>query len=84
MWMSVDRIEGAFVILIDEQEQIYTLSVQNYLAMTGVNPKESQVLSCEVKDGNIQSAVYSPKETERRLAEAKARLERLRQRAKKK
>ena len=82
MWMSVDRIEGGFVILVDEGEQIYTLSAQDYLAMTGVAPKESQVLSCVVDDGNIQSAVYDPEETERRLKEAKARIERLRQRAK--
>ena len=84
MWMSVDRIEGGYVILMDEGEQIYTLSVQDYLAMTGFSPKEAHVLSCVVKDGSIQTAIYDPEETERRLTAAKARLERLGQRAKKK
>ena len=84
MWMSVDRIEGDIVVLIDEAEKIYHLTTSAYFAMVGQSPKESHVLSCQIKDDNIISAVYSPEETQYRLAMAKARLERLRQRAKKK
>lgn len=82
MWMSVDRVEGNKVVLIDENEKIYTMTMQDYLSMVGVSPQESHMLLCQVENDKITSAAYSSQETERRLASARARLERLIQRNK--
>lgn len=82
MWMAVDRTEGNYVILIDDQGNIHQLTQQEYLATAGLPPVESHVLRCELTNGQITSAVYDPEETQRRLDAARARLERLKQRSK--
>ena len=82
MWMSVDRIENHTVILVDDEEKIYRLTREQYHALVGSPPEESHILRCSVSEpqGNILSAVFDKAETERRLAEAQARIERLKKR----
>ena len=77
MWLVVDRIEEKNVVLQDDGELLYTLSVEDYTAMAGEAPAESLVLDAQVADGRILSLTPSPKETERRLAAARERLHRL-------
>ncbi len=81
MWMAVDRTEGDYVILIDDESNIHQLTQQEYLKITGRPPVESHVLRCELAHGKIISAAYDPEETQRRLDAARARLERLKQRS---
>ncbi len=82
MWMAVDRIEGEYVILIDDSGKAHELPLQAYLQTVGQPPVETHVLHCTMIDGVIASATYDPQETQRRLDAARARLERLKQRSK--
>ncbi len=83
MWLILDRIEADTVILQDEDEALYTLTVQEYTAMTGEAPVESLALDAQVADGTILTLTPSPEETERRLSAARERLKRLAARPKK-
>ncbi len=77
MWLCVDRIEGDTVILTDDDERVYRLSVAAYTAIVGRAPSESTMLCGEVQDGRIWTATVSDTETEARAAAARARLHRL-------
>ena len=77
MWLCVDRMEGDTVVLLDDAEQTYTLSVAAYTAAVGRPPAESDILRAEVRDGRILSAVYDEDETTTRREAARARLSRL-------
>ena len=78
VWMSVDRIENETVILVDDEEKIHPLPANRYQALTGLPPRESDVLEVILDDGGaIRSAVYSEAETNRRKEAARNRLNRL-------
>ena len=77
MWLAVDRVEENTVVLMDDDEITYHLSTQAYQALTHRAPAPNDVLQASVKDGQILSAVCDDGETQRRLAAARARLERL-------
>ena len=77
MWLCVDRIEKDNVILMNDEEIIYHLSVAEYTALTGRAPAESDILSAEVKGEQILSAAYDEAETASRKAAARQRLNRL-------
>ena len=77
MWLSVDRIEGNTVVLLDEKEKVYRLAVESYVALVGREPAESDMLAAEVEEGSIRSAVYDEAETLVRKAAARERLNRL-------
>ncbi len=77
MWLSVDRIEGSFVVLVADDEQIYHLDVSAYESLTGLSPQEAHMLWVEARDGTILSARYDPEETTRRKQAAQDRLNRL-------
>lgn len=77
MWLSVDRIEGDLVILIDDEETVYRLSVAAYQTLVGQPPRESHMLWCEVDGEIIRSARLDPDETERRTQAARDKLTRL-------
>lgn len=77
MWLAVDRIEENMVVLVDDDEVIYHLSAAAYTALTGRAPTQNTVLNARAEDGKILSATCDDAETERRLAVARARLERL-------
>lgn len=83
MWLVLDRIEADAVILQDENEALYTLTVQEYTALTGDAPVESLVLEAQVADGRIRTLIPSPEKTERRMSAARERLRRLAARPKK-
>lgn len=77
MWLSVDRLEENIVILIDDDDTLYRVSVSDYKSLTGRSPRETHMLWCELENGSIRSARFDPEETERRLQAAQARLRRL-------
>lgn len=77
MWLSVDRIEGNIVVLLDEKEKVYRLAVDAYIALVAREPAESDMLAAEVEEGSIRSAVYDEAETLARKAAARERLNRL-------
>ena len=77
MWLVVDRIEANTVILQDDGETLYTLSADDYIAMTGESPTESLVLDARMDGGSILALMPSPEETERRRVAARERLARL-------
>ena len=77
MWVAVDRIEGNTVVLVSDEEKIFHVAVADYKTLTALSPQESHILQCEIRDGHIISARYDPHETDRRLAAARARLQRL-------
>ena len=77
MWLSVDRIEGNTVVLLDEKEKVYRLAVDAYIALVAQEPAESDMLAAEVEEGSIRSAVYDEAETLARKAAARERLNRL-------
>lgn len=77
MWLSVDRIEGNTVVLLDEKEKVYRLAVDAYIALVAREPAESDMLAAEVEEGSIRSAVYDEAETLARKAAARERLNRL-------
>lgn len=77
MWLAVDRLEENLVVLMDDDEVIYHLTREAYTALCGRAPRENAMLDAEIRDGKILSAVCSDEEEARRLAEVRARLERL-------
>ena len=77
MWLSVDRIEGNTVVLLDEKEKVYRLAVDAYIALVAREPAESDMLAAEVEEGSICSATYDEAETLARRAAARERLNRL-------
>ena len=77
MWLSVDRIEGNTVVLLEEKEKVYRLAVDAYIALVAREPAESDMLAAEVEEGSIRSAVYDEAETLARKAAARERLNRL-------
>ena len=77
MWLSVDRIEGNTVVLLDEKEKVYRLAVDAYIALVAREPAESDMLAAEVEEGSIRSAVYDEAETLARKTAARERLNRL-------
>lgn len=77
MWLSLDRIEGDTVILIDDNEGLYHVTASAYETLTGLSPRETHMLWCEVRDGVILSARFDPEETDRRTQAARDRLRRL-------
>lgn len=77
MWLCVDRIETDTVILLDDNERIYRLSLSAYTDLVGIPPAESDVLSATVEDGRILAAVRDETETAARKEAARARLNRL-------
>ena len=77
MWISVDRVENGIVVMISDDMQIYHLDTAAYEALTGLPPKETHVLWCEVRDGIIVTARFDPEETHRRINAARERLQRL-------
>lgn len=77
MWLSVDRIVGNTVVLLDEKEKVYRLAVDAYIALVAREPAESDMLAAEVEEGSIRSAVYDEAETLARKAAARERLNRL-------
>lgn len=85
MWLSVDRIEEGvsepIVVLVADDEKIYHLTADAYRALTGRAPQVNTMLDGLIQDGSIVSAVCSDEETERRLDEARAWMERMKKRA---
>ena len=77
MWLCVDRIEGDTVVLTDEDEKLYRLKVADYVALTGRDPAESDVLTAEAEGDRILSAAYDSEETAARKEAARKRLNRL-------
>lgn len=77
MWLSVDRIEGNTVVLLDDEERVYHLTVAAYTALVGRAPAEGDVISAEVGEGSILAATYDEGETVARRERARARLNRL-------
>ena len=77
MWLCVDRIENDTVVLLDDDEHVYTLSHADYTALVGIPPAESAILTAEIRGGRITAAVYDEAETAARTAAARARLDRL-------
>ena len=77
MWLCVDRIEGNIVVLQDDEEKLYRLSVTDFTKLTGIAPAESAILAAEVTDGHISAATYDEAETATRMAAARAQLDRL-------
>ncbi len=77
MWLCVDRLEGEWVVLTDEAEAIYRLSVADYTVLTGRKPRESDILSATVEAGRITAARVDDDETARRKEAARIRLDRL-------
>lgn len=77
MWMSVDRIEGLRVVLVDDAHNTHELNVADYVSLVGQPPQETHMLLCQITNEKITSATFSQEETDRRLAIAKARFERL-------
>lgn len=77
MWLCVDRREGRIVVLSDDREGLYRLPLDRYLALTGREPEEADVLAAEVVEGEIRSATYDEAETVARRLAARRRLSRL-------
>lgn len=77
MWLCVDRIENDTVVLLDDDERVYSISRADYTALVGIPPAESAILTAEIRDGRIVTAAYDKTETAARMAAARARLERL-------
>lgn len=77
MWLCIDRIVAGKVVLLDDEDGKYTLTVEDYMSLVGREPRESDVLAAEIADGHVVSATYDSKETDRRTAEARAMLDRL-------
>lgn len=78
MWLCVDRMEGNTVVLLDDDAAVIPLSRTEYTALTGCEPRESDVLTAEVdRDGHVVSATYDEAETKRRRDTARRRLDRL-------
>ena len=77
MWLCVDRIEDDTVVLLDDTEKAWFLSIAAYTAMVGRVPNESDVLSAELDGSRIISAAYDGEETAARKATARNRLNRL-------
>ena len=77
MWLCVDRIEENTVVLLDDQEKIYCLTADAYIALVGREPAEGDMLTAEVEEGSILSAAYDEGETLARRAAARERLNRL-------
>ncbi len=82
MWMSVDRLEGNIVVLIDDEERIIRLPIEAYTSFTDADPVEATMLWVTVDDKDrILTARIDETETARRAAAARARLDRLFRRA---
>lgn len=85
MWLSVDRIEESLsdpiVVLVADDEKIYRLTSPAYTALTGRSPAVNDMLDGQIENGVIVSATCSDEETERRLAEARAWMERMKKRS---
>ncbi len=77
MWLSVDRIEGETVVLIDDANVIRQLSVADYTALAGRAPQESDVLEGIIDGDRITAAYVDETETACRRDAARARLNRL-------
>ena len=77
MYLAVDRIEKNTVLLQDDREAVYTLPVQDYEALVGRPPRESDILKATVRDGAVIAATPDDEERDRRLARAAERLRRL-------
>ena len=77
MWLCVDRTEGNTVVLLDDEETVYTLSREEYAALTGRPPVESDVLTATVEGNRVTAARVDEAETAARRAPARARLDRL-------
>ena len=77
MYLAVDRIEKDTVLLQDDREAVYTLPVQDYEALVGRPPRESDILKATVRDGAVIAATPDDEERDRRLARAAERLRRL-------
>ena len=77
MWLCIDRIEGNTVVLLDDEEKIYCLAADAYIALVGREPAEGDMLTAEAEEGSIRSAVYDERETLVRKATARERLNRL-------
>lgn len=77
VWLCIDRIEAETVVLLDDGERVYHLSVEDYTALTGLPPRESDVLTAEVEGDRVVYAAYDGEETQKRKDAARARLNRL-------
>ena len=77
MWLCVDRIEGDTVVLTDEGEGLYRMARADYIALTGREPAESDMLSAEAEGDRILSAAYDSAKTAARKESARKRLNRL-------
>lgn len=77
MYLAVDRIEKDTVLLQDDCEAVYTLPVQDYEALVGRPPRESDILKATVRDGAVVAATPDDEERDSRLARAAERLRRL-------
>lgn len=77
MWLCIDRIEENTVVLLDDQEKIYCLAADAYIALVGREPAEGDMLTAEVEEGSICFATYDEAETLARKAAARERLNRL-------
>ncbi|MBR6782791.1 MAG: DUF3006 domain-containing protein [Clostridia bacterium] len=77
MWLCVDRIEENTVVLLDDQEKVYCLAADAYIAMVGRKPAEGDMLTAEIEEGSIRLAAYDEGETEARKVAARERLNRL-------
>ena len=77
MYLAVDRIEKDTVLLQDDREAVYTLPVQDYEALVGRPPRESDILKATVRDGAVIAATPDDEERDSRLARAAERLRRL-------
>ena len=77
MWLCIDRIEGNTVVLLDDEEKVYCLAADAYIALVGRDPADGDMLAAEAEEGSILSATYDEGETFARRAAARERLNRL-------
>ncbi len=76
MFLAIDRIEGIYYVCYDDDEQEYLLTK----ADIGFDVKPSDILTAELKNGNVVVTGRDDAERDRRLEEVRALQERIRKR----
>ena len=74
MRLCVDRIESRTVVLVSDGGGVYRLMPEEYIALVGAPPVESDVLTAEAEGDRITAAVLDEAETQRRRETARNRL----------
>ena len=74
LYLTVDRIEGRIVFMMDDVETLYRLTVEVYAALCGRSAREGDILKACVENGGVVALAYDEDETVRRKTQARARL----------